>query len=72
MLRPLGSSERIRAAARMAAVAALILLLAPTAASPDVDPVPFVALFGAIGALGLLVWRTRRPPIPPTGLMDLP
>jgi hypothetical protein len=31
-------------------------------ASSSIDLVPFVALAGAIGALGLLVWRTRRPP----------
>ena len=30
--------------------------------SSNIDLVPFVALAGAIGALGLLVWRTRRPP----------
>ena len=29
---------------------------------PSIDLVPFVALAGAVGALGLLVWRTRRPP----------
>ena len=32
------------------------------AASSSIDLVPFIALAGAIGALGLLVWRTRRPP----------
>jgi len=31
-------------------------------ASASIDLVPFVALAGAIGALGFLVWRTRRPP----------
>jgi len=36
------------------------------------DPVPFVALAGAIGALGLLVWRTRRPPTVTTGSADSP
>jgi hypothetical protein len=36
------------------------------------DPVPFVALAGAVGALGLLVWRTRRPAIGTTGSADSP
>jgi len=36
------------------------------------DPVPFVALAGAVGALGLLVWRTRRPPVGSTGSADSP
>ena len=30
--------------------------------SSDMDFVPFVALALAVGAFGLLVWRTRRPP----------
>jgi hypothetical protein len=34
----------------------------PSGTSAGIDLVPFVALAGAIGALGLLVWRTRRPP----------
>lgn len=34
-------------------------------ADSTVDLVPFVALFGAIAALGLLVWRTRRRSLPP-------
>jgi hypothetical protein len=42
--------------------AALRPLSDPTGSAAGVDLVPFVALAGAIGALGLLVWRTRRPP----------
>lgn len=38
----------------------------------EVDLVPFLALAGALGALGLLFWRTRRPPVAPTGSADLP
>jgi hypothetical protein len=38
--------------------------------SPDVDLVPFVALAGAVGAVGLLVWRGRRPPVSATGSAD--
>ena len=37
----------------------------------EFDPVPFVALAGAIGALGFLVWRTRRPAATPTRSADL-
>jgi hypothetical protein len=32
----------------------------PVPSEAPVDIVPFVALFGAIAAVGLLVWRTRR------------
>ena len=32
-----------------------------TSASADADLVPLVALVGAVAALGLLFWRTRRP-----------
>jgi hypothetical protein len=35
-----------------------------TATTSDIDLVPFVALALAIGGLGLLIWRTRRPPAP--------
>jgi hypothetical protein len=36
------------------------------------DPVPFIALAGAIGALGFLVWRTRRTPATQAGSAELP
>jgi hypothetical protein len=32
----------------------------PTGTAGEIDLVPFVALFGAVGALAFLVWRTRR------------
>jgi hypothetical protein len=48
--------------------------LGVTATTPEVDPVPIVALALAVGALGFLVWRTRRPAAPTsrTGSADLP
>ena len=33
-----------------------------TATTSEVDAVPIVALVLAVGALGFLIWRTRRPP----------
>jgi len=34
--------------------------LTSVTADSSIDVVPFIALFGALAALGLLVWRTRR------------
>jgi len=44
----------------------------PTGTAGEVDLVPFVALAGAIGALGLLVWRTRRSAASQTRSADMP
>jgi hypothetical protein len=43
-----------------------------TATSPDIDLVPIVALVLAVGALGFLAWRTRRPTASQTGSTELP
>ena len=37
-------------------------VVSSTGAGSDVDLVPLVALALAVGALGFLIWRTRRPP----------
>lgn len=45
----------------------------PTTATPsDIDLVPVVALALALGALGFLVWRTRRSTASQTGSAELP
>jgi hypothetical protein len=46
--------------------------VATTATPSDIDLVPFAALTLALGALGLLVWRTRRPTASQTGSAELP
>jgi hypothetical protein len=46
--------------------------VATTATPSDIDLVPFVALALALGGLGLLVWRTRRPTASQTGSAELP
>ncbi len=38
----------------------------------ELDPVPFIALAGAIGALGFLIWRTRRSSAARARSADLP
>jgi len=37
-------------------------VVSSSGAGSDIDLVPLVALALAIGGLGMLVWRTRRPP----------
>lgn len=53
-----------QAAPAPAAVATFrpVVVSSSGAGSSDLDLVPFVALVGAVGALSVLVWRTRRPP----------
>jgi hypothetical protein len=56
----------------------LLPLSDPTGTAGEFDPIPFIALAGAIAALAFLAWRTRRPPTTPaaptsrTGSVDLP
>jgi uncharacterized protein YdbL (DUF1318 family) len=44
----------------------------PSGTAGEVDLVPIVALALALGALGLLVWRTRRPTASQAGSAELP
>ncbi len=47
------------------------IAIAPSTTPSDIDLVRFVALAGAIGALGTLAWRTRRSDAAPTRSADL-
>jgi hypothetical protein len=50
----------IPAATAASAGSGLRPLSDPTGTAGEFDLVPFVALFGAVGALAFLIWRTRR------------
>lgn len=66
---PPGQDEGLPAVVPSFAVGASLAPIAavqlpPTTADSSMDVVPFIALFGALAALGVLVWRTRRPSDP--------
>jgi hypothetical protein len=73
-LQPLTSGAPVAAPVVPVASAGVTLrpLADPAGAGSEVDLVPFVALAGAIGALGFLAWRTRRPSPGTTRSADLP